>query len=44
MKNILILSALCFIPAAVLAAGNYKNFIASVYARVYEVRQMGNLD
>ena len=24
--------------------GNYKNFTVSVYARAYEVREMGNLD
>ena len=36
----------CFaFPAATLfGQGKYRNFTASVYARVYEVRQMGDLD
>jgi hypothetical protein len=42
MKRILILF-LALVPASVFAAGSYKNFVASVYARVYEVRQMGDL-
>ncbi len=42
MKRFLIIF-LALIPASIFAAGNYKNFIASVYARVYEVKQMGDL-
>ena len=34
---------LSFLPATTQAAGNYRNFVVSVYARVYEVRQMGDL-
>jgi hypothetical protein len=46
MKRILAsVSTLLFlallIPAS-LAGGNYKNFVASIYARVYEVRQMAD--
>jgi hypothetical protein len=46
MKRILAsVSTLLFlallIPAS-LAEGNYKNFVASIYARVYEVRQMAD--
>ncbi len=44
MKRFLIISVLCLVPASILAAGNYKNFIVSVYARVYEVRRMADLD
>jgi hypothetical protein len=44
MKRFLSIVALCILPAAVFAAGGYKNFVASVYCRVFEVRQMGNLD
>ncbi len=33
-----------FIPASTHAAGNYRNFAVSIYARVYEVRQMGDLN
>jgi hypothetical protein len=44
MKRFLSIVALCILPTAVFAAGGYKNFVASVYCRVYEVRQMGNLD
>jgi hypothetical protein len=33
-----------FLPSAIHAAGKYDNFVASVYARVYEVRQMKDLD
>ena len=37
---------LCFslvcLPSGIFAAGKYQNFIASIYARVYEVRQMGD--
>ena len=31
------------LPAAAPAAGSYRNFAVSLYARVYEVRQMGDL-
>ncbi|MDM7995315.1 MAG: hypothetical protein QUT30_06485 [Acidobacteriota bacterium] len=46
MKRILasvstLLSLALLIPAS-LAEGNYKNFVASIYARVYEVRQMAD--
>jgi hypothetical protein len=34
------LLSLVFLPSAIRAAGKYQNFIASIYARVYEVRQM----
>jgi hypothetical protein len=44
MKRFLIIAALCILPTSIYAAGNYKNFIASVYCRVYEVGQMGNLE
>jgi hypothetical protein len=30
------------LPSGIFAAGKYQNFIASIYARVYEVRQMGD--
>jgi hypothetical protein len=30
-------------PSSAQAAGNYRNFAVSVYVRVYEVRQMGDL-
>ena len=30
------------LPSETFAAGKYQNFIASIYARVYEVRQMGD--
>ena len=33
-----------FLVATLCGAGKYQNFIASVYARVYEVRQMSDLD
>jgi hypothetical protein len=33
-----------FLPSALQAAGKYDNFAVSVYARVYEVRQMKDLD
>ncbi len=41
--TILMLLLLSFLPASSQAAGNYRNFAVSVYARVYEVRQMGDL-
>jgi hypothetical protein len=44
MKRFRVIAILVFIPASMLAAGNYKNFIASVYARVFEVRQMADLN
>lgn len=31
-----------FLPSAICAAGKYQNFTAAIYARVYEVRQMGD--
>ncbi len=40
-----VLIALLFsacLPSGIFAAGKYQNFIASIYARVYEVRQMGD--
>jgi hypothetical protein len=35
----------CFLLSTpfIFATGSYKNFKASIYARVYEVRQMGDL-
>ncbi len=30
------------IPSKIYGSGNYRNFIASIYARVYEVRQMSD--
>jgi hypothetical protein len=38
---IALLFAVC-LPSGIFAAGKYQNFIASIYARVYEVRQMGD--
>jgi hypothetical protein len=32
----------CCLPSGMFAADKYQNFIASIYARVYEVRQMGD--
>jgi hypothetical protein len=32
------------LPSSTHAAGNYRNFAVSIYARVYEVRQMGDLN
>jgi hypothetical protein len=47
MRRFLAISSALFcsilLPAAIQVPGRYQNFIASVYARVYEVRQMGNL-
>ncbi len=43
MKRFLVL-LLCLFPASIFAAGNYKNFITSVYARVFEVKRMADLD
>ncbi len=41
---LLVLYCSVFLAATLCGAGKYQNFIASVYARVYEVRQMDNLD
>jgi hypothetical protein len=39
------LTILCaLLPLSARAAGNYRNFAVSVYARVYEVRQMADLN
>ena len=44
-KQLLTLLAfvLCYLPSFSQNAGNYKNFTVSVYARAYEVRDMGDL-
>ncbi len=39
----IVLSFSVFLIATLCGAGKYQNFIASVYARVYEVRQMSDL-
>jgi hypothetical protein len=47
MKRFLSILLFCLWPltaASVFAAGNYQNFITSVYARVYEVRRMADLN
>jgi len=48
MKRLFAISMALFCPAFLAAtlcgADKYQNFIASVYARVYEVRQMSDLD
>lgn len=40
--NFIAALCLCFLLSASFAASKYRNFIASIYARVYEVRQMGD--
>ena len=44
MKRFPIILLLFAVPVSICAAGNYRNFTVSVYARVYEVRRMGDLN